>query len=118
MLTYRSRTSPTDSSTGKSIQPTNFLCGLLQRPWRRVKKHDKPETVFVMVRRNCKVYANLGITRRQTRRYPVILDTGAGSSFIKQDILLKTLLDKVQPLPGQTDVRDASNRRVRITGSL
>ena len=47
-----------------------------------------------------------------------VLDTGAGSSFIKQDILPKTLLDKFQPLPGQTDVRDASNRRVRITGSL
>ena len=47
-----------------------------------------------------------------------VLDTGTGSSFIKQDILPKTLLDKVQPLPGQTDVRDASNRRVQITGSL
>ena len=47
-----------------------------------------------------------------------VLDTSAGPSFIKQDILSKTLLDKVMLLSGQADVRDASNRRVRKTGSL
>lgn len=34
--------------------------GIFQRPWRRVKKHDEAETFFFMVRRNCKVYANIG----------------------------------------------------------
>ena len=60
---------------------------MLQRPWRRVKKLDELETVFVMVLRIYKVYANLDITLRQTRRYSVILDTGAGSSYIRNDVL-------------------------------
>ena len=97
---------------------TDFLCGLLQRPWRRVRRPTEPDTVFVMVRRNYKVYANLGITRRQTRRYSVILDTGAGSSFIRKDVLHEKAWTRIRPDPNPLKTRDANNRPINSLGVI
>ena len=73
---------------------------------------DEPDTVFVMVRRNYKVYANLGITRRQTRRYSMILDTGAGSSFIRKDVLHEKAWKLIRPDPSPIKTKDANNRPI------
>ena len=48
----------------------------------------------------------------------VVMDTGAGSSFIRKAILPQALLDKIQPLAIRTDIRDANNRRVQIIGTI
>lgn len=37
--------------------------GVLQRPLRRIKTFDEAETVFVMVRQNYKLYANIGFSK-------------------------------------------------------
>ena len=81
-----------------------------------MKKIDEPDTVFVMVRRNYKVYANLGITRRQTRRYSVILDTGAGSSFIRKDVLHEKAWKLIRPDPSPIKTKDANNRPIQPVG--
>ena len=48
----------------------------------------------------------------------VVVDTGAGTSFIRKAILPRSILDKVQPLAIRTDIRDANNRRVQILGTV
>lgn len=61
----------------------------LRCAWIGVRKPSfNPETVFVMGRRNYKVYGNLGFNRRLTRPYAVIMDTRAGSSFIRKEVLM------------------------------
>jgi len=112
------RANQSDSTSTNGNDPTNFLLGLLQRPWKRVTKFDEPETVFVMVRRNYKVYANLGITRRQTRRYSVILDTGAGSSFIRKDVLHERAWKLIRPDPSPLTTTDANNRQIQPLGII
>ncbi len=47
-----------------------------------------------------------------------VLDTGAGSSFIRKELIPRTLLDQVKSVSERLDIRDASNRRVSILGKL
>ena len=47
-----------------------------------------------------------------------MLDTGAGSSFIKKELLSKQLTRSIQPSVKKRDVRDANNRRVAIEGTI
>lgn len=70
-----------------------------------------------MSRRNYKVYANLGFTRRSTRRYAVILDTGEGSSFTRKDVL-QTQWNRIKPATSDLCIRDAGNHHVNIAGFI
>ena len=90
----------------------------LQRPWRRIKKRHRPEAIFILAKRNYKVLANIGVTRRATQRFETILDTGAGSSFIRTNVLPDELLNKIRPLDDEPVIRDAGNRRVALRGSI
>lgn len=64
--------------------------GQLCRLWRRAKRQFfHSENIFVLARHNYKVYANLGFTGPVTTRCVIILDTGAGSSFIPKDVILQ-----------------------------
>ena len=51
-------------------------------------------------------------------RYTTILDTGAGSSYIRKGILCNRLLPLVRPLRSGIAVKDANNKRVNIDGTL
>lgn len=69
------------------ISSNSQFVGSLSRPWRRVGKPlFNPETVLAMARINCKVYANLGFTRRSSLPFAVFLDTGAVSRFIRKGL--------------------------------
>lgn len=49
----------------------------IQHPWRRVNKFNEPEKVFVMVRRNYKIFANIDLSRRCSRTFAKLPDTGS-----------------------------------------
>ena len=92
--------------------------GILSRPWRRIINKKEPETVFVLAKRNYKVYAYLGLTKKSTNRYMVVLDTGAGSSFIRRNALPSEAWKLIRPLHSTVRIRDANNRSLNIQGTV
>ncbi len=74
--------------------------------------------MFVMTRQNYRVNAYIGVNECSMTCLASVLDTGAGSSFIKKEILPAALLERVKGIPNPTDIRDASNRRVSILGKI
>ena len=95
-----------------------MLIGALQRPWRPIKRMKEPETIFIMARRNYKIAAYIGLTRSATSRFAAVLDTGAGSSFIRSSVIPESMHKLIRPLDSELSVRDANNRRVAISGTL
>lgn len=63
-----------------------------------------------MAKHNCKAYANIGSTRRATRRYAVLLDICAGSNFTHKDIIPSKVWNKSNP-SSYINVRDANSRK-------
>lgn len=47
----------------------------------------------------------------------MVLDSGAGESFIRKDIISPAILRTMKRDHLQTDIRDASIRRVRVRGT-
>ena len=92
--------------------------GFLRRPWQQVKSHDDPEAVFVLAKRNYKVYANIGLDTRHMTRFMTVLDTGAGSSFIRLGEIPHGMRDRIQPLPSEANIRNASGKPVPIMGTI
>ena len=107
VMKLREPTRPDPSPS--NLRTLDGIRGIFQRPFRPIVDLLRTNTELLMARQDYRVHSFLGLTTKSMSCKLAVLDTGAGSSFIKQDILPKTLLDKVQPLPGQTDVRDASN---------
>ena len=52
------------------------------------------------------------------RRYVTILDTGAGSSYVRKDILPDKIMPLIGPLKTTINIKDAGNKRVDISGSI
>ena len=77
-----------------------------------------PGTIFLLARQIYKVQAYLGINPKVLVCKTVVLDTGAGSNFIRKDILSESIQEKLQPLHIRPEIRDASNRRVRVQGTV
>ena len=71
-----------------------------------------------MARRNYKIHADIGLTRRATRRFVAVLDTGAGPSFIKRDALPDGIDDLIRKDPSATRIVDANKRNVEVEGTL
>lgn len=92
--------------------------GILQPPWKRVKKHEEKETVFVMVRRNYKVSANIGFSKHTTRRFAKIIDIGLGPSFVRKDILPQTVWININTSNNGVRIPDANNRYVPFDGTI
>ena len=76
------------------------------------------ETVFIMARRNYKIAAYIGLHKSSLARFVVVLDTGAGSSFIRQALIPESHRKLIKPLDSEFNVKDANNRRVVITGTI
>ena len=109
------------NSTTPSVEGTSTddsTIGVLQRPWRRIRRQKLPDSIFMMARRNYKVNALIGKSIHAMRRFVVVLDTGAGSSFIKKSVLPPSVVAQIQPVGLASNVRDASNRRVNIIGTV
>ena len=107
--------------TNPDSQPTivnQHGIGFLQRPWIRVKHDSNPEAIFVLAKRNYKVYANLGLTVRSTKRFVVILDTGAGSSFITLGSIPQAMRKEIHTLKDEPNIRNASGKSVPIVGTI
>lgn len=92
--------------------------GILQRPCRPVKKHEEPEPVFVMVRRNCKVYVNIEFSRRSNRRLATILETGSGSSYIRKDVLPESIWNRIKLTTNNVRIHDANTRSVHVDDTI
>ena len=72
----------------------------------------------MLARRNYKVYADLGISTRVTTRHLSVLDTGAGSSFIRRSDLPPNADKRIVKLDAKMRVRDANNRLLPIVGKV
>ena len=90
----------------------------MQQPWRRIRKREEPDTVFVMAKRNYKIHADIGITRRATRKFVAVLDTGAGPSFIRRDVLPDDIGAIIRKDPTAPKIIDANKRKVEIDGVI
>ena len=69
-------------------------------------------------RQNYKIRAYIGTSTRALVQYIIVLDTGAGSSFVKKEALSPEVFKTMKPLPEQVRVRDANNRRLNILGTV
>ncbi len=74
--------------------------------------------MFILAKRNYKVHAYLGLTSKRTTRFTVVLDTGAGSSFIRKDCLPPDVQKLIKPLHSAVKIKDANNRRVNLVGRI
>ena len=74
-----------------------------------------PETVLALSRRNYKVYADLVLSPSKLVRQLTILDTGAGSNFVRVDTLPPGWEALV--IPGEIPtIADANERPLRTSG--
>lgn len=113
-LRPRLETTPTKKTLSLNV---NTL-PILKRPWRRIKKHDGPEPVFVTVRRNWKVCASIRFSRRTSKRFVTILNTVSGPSFIRKDALHGTTWNKIKPTVDNFRISDDNNRSVHLYGTI
>ena len=110
-------------SHSRSILREPFTCKLrdvvgecteaLQRPWIRCSSRHGRHHIFLMRKRNFKVYADIGVTPHLLARKLSVVDIGAGPNFIRKDEL-PSGVDVIRhgPLP---NVADANNNPIRIT---
>ena len=101
--------SPPDEHTG---------IGFLQRPWRRIHWNTELEAVYILAKRNYKVYANIGMITKNMRRFVAILDAGAGSSFIRQEELPQHMQKNIEPLQQQVNIKNETGKPVSIAGTI
>ena len=89
----------------------------LRRPWRPVINPEAPHVVFVMAKRNYKIYGRVGADSNRLVRHLIVLDTGAGLNFIRRSEIPDGLVQYVTqgPLP---EIRDANNRLITTLGIL
>lgn len=69
--------------TSLSYLSINDLIGFHKCPWQGIKSETEPESVFALAKRSYKVYENMGHISRTMILFAVVLDTGAGSGFIR-----------------------------------
>lgn len=83
-----------------------------------MKRESHPEAVFVFVKRNYKLYANIGLTLPSTKRFFVVLDTGADPSFTIIDDIPQAMREEHPPLKDQPSIRTTSDKTVPIVGTI
>lgn len=83
----------------------------------KVVRQSKPQT-FILAKRNDKVYTNNGRTVRATKRFGVVLDTGAGPSFKRLFEIPEAMRTKIWELEDITFVRNASGKSAAIVETI
>ena len=71
-----------------------------------------------MTRRNYRVDAYFGISVNALVRITSVLDTGAGSSFIRKSLIPDSMHHRIQPYLERSNIKDANNRRVNSDGII
>ena len=74
--------------------------------------------MYILAKRNYKVYANVRMSTKNMQRFVAILDTGAGSSFIRQDELPQHMQKNIEPLQQQVYIKNATEKPVPIAGTI
>ena len=69
-------------------------------------------------KRNYKIHANIGIARRSTNRFVAVLDTGAGPSFIKRDVLPNGIDHLLRKGTAKTNIVDANRGQGEVDGFI
>ena len=72
------------------------------RAWR------EPNTCFVLARRNYKAKVLLGKSRKSLIQQIVVIDTGAGSNFIRRDLLSEDLQKLLKDLLGDRGTKPSN----------
>lgn len=75
--------SPTNSLSWVFPSHNTDVVGFYKWWWQRIKCETETEAIFGLEQRNYKVYANILDNVQMTKRFSVVVDTGAGSSFIR-----------------------------------
>ena len=93
----------------------NTRRGELRRPWIQYRDNRAPVRIFLMRKRNFKVYADIGDSPTRLLRTLSVLDTGAGPNFIGKNALPAEDLTPLSygPLP---DIADANSNPIQIKG--
>ena len=119
-ITNRLTQSPrTNEKSKETTQIDHFHSEMpLCRPWKRCVGRYKREQYMLLSRQNYKIRAYIGTSAKALIQYITVLDTGAGSSFVKKEALSLEVLKTMRPLPEQVRVRDANNRRLSILGTV
>ena len=81
-------------------------------------RHTELETVFILTRRNYKVYADIGVTWINMQHYVKILYTGSGSRYVRNGVLSDQLKLFILPLRTEVDFKDAGNNKLNIQGTM
>lgn len=110
--------SPTNSPGPTSALLNAFRIGSLQRTLLRVVQESEPQTVFILANCNYKSYRNIGQIVRSTKRFVVILETGARSRFLALREILEAMKAKSRKLDDIPDVQNASGKSVPIVGTI
>ena len=71
-----------------------------------------------MAKRNYKIHVDFGITGRSTKRFVEVLDTGAGPSFIKRDVLPNGINHLLRKSTSTTKIVDTNERQVEVDGFI
>lgn len=99
-------------------RPTRNIFGLIQGPWRKITRATALDEIFLLSRRNYRVYDNLDIIIRLTRRLAVVLDTCTGSSFSKRYDLPDESENHIKPLKNNPNVNNANKNPLTMTGTI
>lgn len=86
--------------------------------WCHVHPEECLEVIYVLTKLNCKVYANIVESTRNTQRFTVVLYTGAGSSFVRLHDLPLNIRKKIQKLGGSVNIRNAIEKTHPIVGTV
>ena len=110
--TAKSHSQPTKPIKGTILENENLTpC---KRPWRKYRPTHQREKVFVMAKRNYKLYTQVGTSRNILERLLAVLDSGAGPNFIRESDLPRGVTRlRYGPLP---KVDDANNNPIRMKG--
>ena len=103
------------TSRNKAQNEHNTRRGELRRPWIQYRDSRAPVRVFLMTKRNFKVYADIGDSPTRLLRTLSVLDTGAGPNFIRKNALPAGDLTPLSygPLP---DIADANSNHIQVKG--
>lgn len=104
--------------TPQLLQRNAEAPGILQRPWRRVKKFGEPETKFGVVRRNYEIFPIIGLSPRSNPKCATIIDTGSRPSFIRNGVFYESLWKNIWHSENSVKIRDANNLSVNFDSTI
>lgn len=107
-------TKPTDQPFALKFTGIAFL----QRTWIQIKIESRIKAVFVLVKRNFKVYATIGLKVRSKKRFVVIFVSWAGSRFISLNENPQAMPHNIRKNDSSLNIRNASGKASPIVVTI